>query len=66
MLNICWLFYALAQFLFTTSEMELDYCHQNENIRVASQIAEHLNFKKILEMLGIDGKYPAGYQKGKL
>ena len=33
--NICGLFYVLAQFLFTTSETELNYYHQKVNARVA-------------------------------
>ena len=34
--NICRLFHVLAQFLFTTSETELDYYHQRVNVWVAS------------------------------
>ena len=30
------LFHVFAQFLFTTSEMQLDYYHQNVNVRIAS------------------------------
>ena len=60
--NICRLFQFLAQFLFTTSETELDYYHWNVNIRVASRAAERRkaqdvrklwNFKKIPEILGL-------------
>ena len=54
--NICNLFNFLVQFLFTTSETELDYYHQKINVRVALQVAEQLktfrNFKKNPEMFG--------------
>ena len=55
----------LTQFWFTTSEMELDYCHKKVNIQVASRVAEGLkiqdlrkfgDLKKTPEILGIDGK----------
>ena len=36
------LFYFLAQFVFTTSEMEVDYHHQKVNVRVASRVAKRL------------------------
>ena len=46
--NIWRLFHFLAQFLFTTSETELDYYQQKVNVRVASRVAERLKtFKKI-------------------
>ena len=35
-------FHFLAQFVFTTSETEVDYYHQKVNIRVASQVIERL------------------------
>ena len=38
--NICRLFHVLAQFLLTASETELDYYHQEMNIRVASRVTE--------------------------
>ena len=38
----CRLFHFLAQFVFTTSEKELDYYHQKVNVRVASRVAERL------------------------
>ena len=66
--NIWRLFHFLAQFLFTTNETELGYYHQKVNVRVASRVAERLktydlskseNFKKIPEMLGLDGEFPA-------
>ena len=72
--NIQRLFHFLAQFLFTTSEMELNYYHQKVNVRVAPRVAERLktwnlrklgNFKKIPEILGFDGKYPAVQPKAK-
>ena len=34
--NICRLFHLLEQFLFTTSETELDYYQQKVNVQVAS------------------------------
>ena len=40
--NTCRLFF-LAQFVFTTSETELDYYHRKMNVRVASQIVERLD-----------------------
>ena len=42
------------------------------NVRVASRVAERVktqklgNFKKIPEMLGYDGQYPAAHPKAKL
>ena len=60
-------FHFLAQFVFTTSEMEPHYYHQKVNIRVASRVAKWLKtynlrklrkFKKIPEILGLDGEYP--------
>ena len=43
--NICRLFQFLAQFLFTTSETELDYYHWNVNIRVASRAANDVRLR---------------------
>ena len=40
--NTCRLFF-LAQFVFTTSETELDHYHRKMNVRVASQIVERLD-----------------------
>ena len=40
--NICRLFHFLAQFVFTTSERELDYYHEKVHVGVASQVAERL------------------------
>ena len=40
--NICRLFNFLAQFVFTTSETEVDYYHQKVNVRFASRVAERL------------------------
>ena len=60
-------FHFLAQFVFTTSETEPHYYHQKVNIRVASRVAKWLKtynlrklrkFKKIPEILGLDGEYP--------
>ena len=36
--NICRLFHFLAQFVFITTETELDYYHQKVNERVASRV----------------------------
>ena len=38
--NICRLLHILAQFLFTTSEMELNYYHQKVNVGVSLLVAE--------------------------
>ena len=58
--NIWRLFHVLAQFLFTTNETQMDYCHLKVNVQVASRVAERLrilgNFKKILAMHAFDGK----------
>ena len=71
--NICRLHF-LAQFVLITSETELNYYHQKVNVRVASRVAERLktkylrklgNFKKIPQMLGFDGEYPAVPLKAK-
>ena len=52
----------------------VDYYHRNVCLGVALRVAERLltcnirkskNFKKISEMLGFDGKYPAGHRKNK-
>ena len=68
-------FIFLAQFVFTASELELNYYHQKVHVRVASRVAERLktrdltklgNFKKISEMLGFDGEYPAIHPKAKI
>ena len=67
-------FSLLAQFVHTTSEMELDYHHQKVNVRVASRVSERLmtqeirklrSFKKITEMFGFNGEYPAVHPKVK-
>ena len=66
------LFQVLAQFIFTTSETELDYHDQKVNVRVASWVAEWLktldlkklkNFKKTSEILRFDSEHPACHQK---
>ena len=36
------LFHVLAQFLFTTSQTELDYYHQKVSLKIASRLAERL------------------------
>ena len=70
----CRFFYILAQFLFATSETELDYYPQKVNVRVTSRVAKQLktkdlrklgNFKKISEVLGSDDKYPVSHPKAK-
>ena len=68
--NICTLFHFLAQFVFTTSETELDYYHQKVNARVAARLkTEDLrklgSFKKIPEMFGFNSEYPAVHPKVK-
>ena len=72
--NIFRLSRVLAHYLFTTSEMELDYYHQHVNVRVASQVTESRktfevkkleNFNKISEMLGFDGEYTTAHPQGK-
>ena len=40
--NICRLFHVLAQFLFTSSQTELDYYHWKVNVRVTSRVAKQL------------------------
>ena len=66
--KFCSLFHVLAQFLFTTSETELDNYHQKLNVKFASRVVGRLkteglrklgNFKKIPEMLGFDIEYSA-------
>ena len=37
-----WFFHVLIPLHFNTSERELDYCHQNVNVRVSSRVAEQL------------------------
>ena len=73
--NIQRLFHFLAQFLFTTSERELDDYHQKVKARVASRVAKPLksqnlrklgNFKKIPKTIGFLGEYPAVHPKAKL
>lgn len=55
--KICRLFHALAQFLFSISERNLDYYHQEVNVRVVSRVAGRRktlrklrSFKKVPEM----------------
>ena len=71
--NISKLFQVLLYFLFTSSKMELDYCHQKVNIQLVSRVNERLrllrkfgDFKKIPEPLGFDGKYPVDHPKWKI
>ena len=64
--NICRLFHFLAQFVFTTSETELNYYHHRVNVQVETYDLRKLgNFKKIPEMLGFDDEYPAVHPKAK-
>ena len=54
--------------MFTISETELNYYHHRVNVLVASRVAKFKklgNFKKISEMLGFDGDYPAAHLKAK-
>ena len=62
----------IVQFLFATSETQLNYCHQKVNVRVVSQVTERLqtqdlmkleNFKKISEILGCNNEYPPVHPK---
>ena len=56
------LFQVLLQFLFTTSETELDY--HELNVRVSLGDVEPLgNLRKTSQMLGITGKIPTGQLK---
>ena len=66
--NIWRLFHVLAQFLFITSETELDYYDQKVIVRVAERLKTKdlrklKNFKKILGMLEFDGEYLAEHPK---
>ena len=45
--NACRLFHFFTQFVFTTSETELDYYPQKVNARVASLVAERLKTEEI-------------------
>ena len=72
--NICRSFHFLPQFLFTTSETELDY-HQKVNVRVSSRVTEQIktqdlrklrNFKKTPETLGSEGDYSVGTPKSQI
>ena len=68
--NICGIFHFLAGFVFTTNETELNYYHHRVNIRVAERLKtkdfrKFGNFKKIAEMLGFDGEFPAVKKKNK-
>ena len=59
---------ATLNFIFTTSETEVDYYYHKVNVTVTSRVAERLilgNFKKIPEILVFDGKYPASHPKSK-
>ena len=40
--NICRFFHFLEQFVFTTSETELDSYHQKVSVRVDSRVAKRL------------------------
>ena len=64
----CSIFLVLAQFPFTTSQPEVNYYHQNVNIRVAGRLkTEDLrkleNFKKLPKLIEIDDEGTAGYLK---
>ena len=57
--NVCKFFHALAQFPFTKSDSELDYCHEEVNVGVASRVAERLktlNFTKLVTLKKISEK----------
>ena len=63
--NICRLFHVLAQVLFTTSEMRLDFIMTKRNYELSQELMNYLklrklgNYKKISEMLRYDGRPPA-------
>ena len=72
--NICRFFHFLVQFLFTTSETELDFHYEAMNTHVASLFSKPFrhqdlwkleNFKKITKMIGFDGEYLASHPKDK-
>ena len=73
--NFCRLFHFSSQFIFTTSQTELDYYHQKVNVRVVPRVAERLktydlrklgSFKKIPEMFGFNGECPAVLLKSQI
>ena len=47
--NICRLFNVLVQFPFTTSELKLDYYHQEVNVRVDSRVTKQLRILRNLD-----------------
>ena len=72
--NICRLIHVLTQFLFSTSEMKLDFCQQKNNVRIASQVIELrktqdlrklVSFKKIIEMPGFAVEYSVSHRIAK-
>ena len=62
--NICRLFHVLAQFLFTSSQTELDYYHWKVNVQLPHELQNSLrllgNSEKILEY-GSDSEYSAKF-----
>ena len=69
------LLYALAQFLLTISESELDFYHQKLNVWAASRVVEQLKteglrklgkLKRIPEKFRIDGMSAASYKLCKI
>ena len=57
-INLCRLFHFLAQFLFTTSDTELDYYHKKNSVGVASRVSEQLkpsDLRKLGSLKGIPG-----------
>ena len=67
-------FYVFEQFLFNTSETELNYYHQKVTMWVVWRVAEGFktkdlrklgNIKKILDILRVDSEYEACHLKSK-
>ena len=54
--NICRTLYILAQFLFPTSEREIDYYQQKVNSQTAQRVAERPKTQEFPEIRGTDGR----------
>ena len=48
--DICRLFHLLAEFALSTSETELDYYHQEVNVRVALRIVEQFKIEDLRKL----------------
>ena len=53
----CRLFHVLAQFLFTTSETELDYYHQKVSVRDVSQAAGRPKTKDLRKLKNFENAW---------